>query len=252
MAQSITVNGNTYNDSPYDASTNPSGLANGGWRVNSKFITMLLDTLVDATTTMRTTSVTSLTIGTGSIGPLTLDQDVPFTAGDFVLISDTVAPTTNWMVGQITNRTDDDITVNVTKIAGTGTLSSWTVHLSAPPGEIGATGPAGTNGTNGIDGTDYWSATTFANFAVTPYTAAHKDRVLTDTSGGAITVTLPASPSSGDRVLVQDVSGDAATNTLTIGRNGQTIDGDAADFTINVNYFGTGLEFDGTTWRFFA
>ncbi len=148
MAKSITVNGNTYNDSPYDASTNPNGLANGGWRVNSKFITMLLDTLADSTTTMRTTSTTSLTIGTGSIGPLTLAQDIPFAAGDFVLITDTVAPTTNWMTGQITGRTNNDITIDVTRTAGSGTLAAWTVQLSAPPGATGATGPAGADGAN--------------------------------------------------------------------------------------------------------
>ncbi len=140
MATSITVNGNTYNDGPYNESTNPNGLANGGWRVNSKFIMMLLDTLADATATMRTTSTTSLTISTGSVGPLTLAQDIPFAAGDFVMITDIAAPTTNWMQGQITNRTSNDITVDVTHTAGSGTLSSWTVQISAPPGESGAAG----------------------------------------------------------------------------------------------------------------
>lgn len=150
MATSITVNGNTYNDGPYDASTNPNGLANGGWRVNSKFIGMLLDTIADATTTLRTTSSTSLTVGTGSIGPLTLAQDLPFAEGDFVLITDAAAPATNWMSGQITNRTSNDITVNVTHMAGSGTLSAWTVQISAPPGETGATGSAGADG-QGLD-----------------------------------------------------------------------------------------------------
>lgn len=150
MATSITVNGSTYNDGPYDASTNPNGLANGGWRVNSKFITMLLDTLADATTTLRTTSSASLTIGTGPTSPFTLAQDVPFAAGDFVLITDTSAPATNWMAGQITDRTNDDLTVNVTLTAGSGTLSSWTVQISAPPGETGNTGAAGADG-QGLD-----------------------------------------------------------------------------------------------------
>lgn len=215
MAQSITVNGNTYNDSPYDAATNPNGLANGGWRVNSKFITMLLDTLADTTTLSRTTSTTSLTIGTGSIGPLTLFQDVPLSVGDFVLISDSAAPTTNWMVGQITTRTDNDITVNVTKTEGSGTLSSWTVHLSAYPGDVGATGPAGADG---VDGADYWNVPVTVNNGNaapgTPYALADKDIAFIDPSSGPVEVQLPTTVSA--RLSFVFMSDPDDTNLLRI------------------------------------
>ncbi len=227
MATSITVNGNTYNDGPYDAATNPNGLANGGWRIDSKFIAMLLDTLADATATLRTTSTTSLTIGTGSVGPITLAQDLPFDVGDFVLVTDTAAPTTNWMVGQITVRTSNDITVNVTKTAGGGTLASWTVQISAPPGETGATGPAGTDGTNNF----IWQGVIASN-----RTFADDDFAVMDCTAAARDATFPASPAPGDKVKIGKIGNGGVVNVL---RNGANINGAAADETLPAEEIGT-------------
>ena len=46
-----------------------------------------------------------------------------------------------------------------------------------------------------------------------------------NTTAGAINVTLPTSPSAGDIVAVADYAGTAATNNITIGRNGSNIEG---------------------------
>jgi hypothetical protein len=54
-----------------------------------------------------------------------------------------------------------------------------------------------------------------------------------DVSGGAFTLTLPASPNEQDYVIA-DVSSDAPSNNLTVARNGETIEGDAADFTVDL------------------
>jgi hypothetical protein len=53
-----------------------------------------------------------------------------------------------------------------------------------------------------------------------------------NTAGGAVTVTLPASPSAGNIVSVSDYNGTAGTNNITIARNGSNINGDALDFEI--------------------
>jgi hypothetical protein len=63
------------------------------------------------------------------------------------------------------------------------------------------------------------------------YTALSGDLVLADSSGGVITVNLPASPEAGDRVLFQDSKQNWSTNNLTVGRNGSNIDGSASDYT---------------------
>jgi len=53
-----------------------------------------------------------------------------------------------------------------------------------------------------------------------------------NTTGGAITVNLPASPSAGDIMAVADYAGTADTNAITVGRNGSNINGAAADLDV--------------------
>ena len=55
------------------------------------------------------------------------------------------------------------------------------------------------------------------------------DYVLVDTSGGAVTVTLPATPSLGDTIRLVDGSGSFSTNNLTISPNGEKIAGATGD-----------------------
>ena len=64
------------------------------------------------------------------------------------------------------------------------------------------------------------------------FTATNGDGFFVDSSSGAITVTLPASPSAGNIVSVSDYNGSAATNAITIARNGSNINGDAANYGI--------------------
>ena len=66
------------------------------------------------------------------------------------------------------------------------------------------------------------------------FTAVSGEGYFVDTSGGAVTMNLPSSPSAGNIVAVKDYSGDFSTNNLTIGRGGSPINGgSAADVTIN-------------------
>lgn len=86
----------------------------------------------------------------------------------------------------------------------------------------------------------------------TSYTAANNDGVLADTSGGAFTVTLPASPSVGAVVIVADPTGDWGTNNLTVGRNGSTIGGLAENLVCNISSVSVQFVYDGTTWAVYA
>lgn len=80
------------------------------------------------------------------------------------------------------------------------------------------------------------------------YTASVQDGVQTNTTSGAFTVTLPASPAAGDQVVVVDSAGTWATNNLTIGRNGSTIEGLAENLVCNISGVSVQLIYSGTTW----
>lgn len=71
---------------------------------------------------------------------------------------------------------------------------------------------------------------------------------LTDTSGGAFTISLPSSPSSGDFVIVKDSTGDANGNNVTVDTaDAATIDG-SASIIINSNFQSSIFVSNGTNW----
>ena len=65
------------------------------------------------------------------------------------------------------------------------------------------------------------------------FTAVSGEGYFCNTTGGAFTVTLPASPSVGDIVAVKDYASTFNTNFLTIGRNSSNIEGLASDKILN-------------------
>jgi hypothetical protein len=82
----------------------------------------------------------------------------------------------------------------------------------------------------------------------TNYTAVDKEIVLADTTGGAFTITLPASPAVGSTVTIAD-AGNWETHNLTVARNGSTIEGAAANLTLSTAGVMVDFIFDGTTWQ---
>jgi len=68
-----------------------------------------------------------------------------------------------------------------------------------------------------------------------------------NTTGNAITATLPASPTIGDEISFVDYAGTFDTYNLTVGRNSENIQGAAADLTVATERAGFTLVFtDGT------
>ena len=75
------------------------------------------------------------------------------------------------------------------------------------------------------------------------YTASDGDNIFVDTSGTAVTITLPASPSIGNQVKIIDSHGTSGTNNITVARNGSKIQGATSDLTISTNRAGISLVF---------
>ena len=119
-------------------------------------------------------------------------------------------------------------------------------------GECGATVQLATGATQtgfGRTGTVDWCTTA----KTSPFTAVSGDGYFINTSGGAVTVTLPASPSAGDIVAIKDYAGTwgDACKAVTIGRNSSKLDGTCANSTRDIDNESLTLVYvDGTQgWK---
>ena len=86
----------------------------------------------------------------------------------------------------------------------------------------------------------------------TTYTAVDGDYILGNTSGGAFTITLPATPSAGNQVIIADATDNWETANLTVARNGTTIESVAEDLILNVSGVKVTFVYTGTTWQIYT
>jgi hypothetical protein len=93
-----------------------------------------------------------------------------------------------------------------------------------------------------VSGGEQWQTVKTADF-----TAVAGEGYFINTTSAVVTMTLPASPSQGDFVTFIDYAGTFDTNSLTIGRNSQPIQGSATDLTVSVERAANTLVYtDGT------
>jgi hypothetical protein len=106
--------------------------------------------------------------------------------------------------------------------------------------------PAGATLTNNGTASGFasiaWQSVKTASF-----TAIIGEGYFVDTTSGAITVTLPASPSIGDFVTIKDYAKTFDTNNCTIGRNGSKIGGKDIDSVLTTEGIGLTLVFIDST-----
>ena len=78
-------------------------------------------------------------------------------------------------------------------------------------------------------------------------------QLLVNTNGGGVTITLPASPSTGDMVTFVDQGYDFDSNALVVGRNSSNIANAASNLTVNTQGAAFTLVFSGdatTGWTY--
>jgi hypothetical protein len=95
----------------------------------------------------------------------------------------------------------------------------------------------------GRTGTVDWCTTA----KTSPFTGVSGKGYFIDTSSGAVTVTLPASPTAGDIIAVADYAKSFDNNSLTIGRNGSKIAGTCVDATVSTEGISTTLVYVDST-----
>ena len=104
-----------------------------------------------------------------------------------------------------------------------------------------------TNGSGQLSFVDNSGGTSWVAVKTSDFTAVGGEGYFVNTTSGAVTVTLPTSPSLGDEVSVVDYAGTADTNNITISRNSHKIQGDTADLTISVERAGFTLVYVDAT-----
>ena len=101
------------------------------------------------------------------------------------------------------------------------------------------------------DGTNWYEIQTQGSDWLTKtgtYTAFAGDKIFENTTGGAFTITLPASPNVGDEVRFVDLANHFDTNNLTVGRNSEKIDGATSDLTVATEGAAFALVYSGSTY----
>lgn len=133
---------------------------------------------------------------------------------------------------------------NAGKIRFNCESNSHGVTLVGPPHSASATYtlelPNATGAANTYLQTDGSGKLSFAGAIPAPtltgtnLTATSKQFIVA--TAGSITITLPASPSAGDFVVIKDGTGAAATTNFTVARNGSNIASSASDLTFDKNF----------------
>ncbi len=85
------------------------------------------------------------------------------------------------------------------------------------------------------------------NASSTNVNASAGDKLFIDVSSGTVQVTLPAGPSMGDEIRIIDGEGNAATNNITVARNGSKIQAGDSDFIIDFDRAGLGFVYYNAT-----
>jgi len=159
-------------------------------------------------------------------------------AGDSVTVTAGVPVTVN-----------GDLKSNALKAVDGGSIISQcgtTITLGASGDTINLAAGASQTGF-GRTGTVNWDTTA----KTAAFTAVSGNGYFVNTTSGAITVTMPATPSAGDIVGIKDYAGTFATNNVTVGRNGSLIDGAATDATLSTKQLSVFFVYvDGTQgWK---
>jgi hypothetical protein len=151
-----------------------------------------------------------------------------------------------------TLKLEDDTGGEFVGLKANATTTSYTLTLPPTDGTCGQT--LTTDGSGNLSFADAgggavsWQT---GSIKTATFTAVAGEGYFANTSAGAFTMNLPASPSAGDIVGVKDYAGTFSSNNLTIGRNSSLIDANTNDVTLSdVSESITFIYIDGTQgWK---
>ena len=150
------------------------------------------------------------------------DNNIINESGDVITVGaagDTVAVAGNIVKSNALQASDGGNLVN---------QSGTTITLGASGDTVSLASGASQSGFGRAGSVDWQTSIKTGDF-----TAANGEGYFINTTSGAITMTLPSSPSVGDIVALKDYANTFDTNNLTINRNSQPISGTAANSIVS-------------------
>jgi len=138
---------------------------------------------------------------------------------------------------------------------GSSSLNTITVKTVSGTGvvlPIGSTSLIYSDGTNVSLGLQNKGYVTLDSGTITAYTSTDGDQILANTSSNPITITLPASPSVGEEIVIIDARGTFGSNKVIVSRNGSNINSSASNLDLTTNGQAVTLVFIDATrgWSF--
>ena len=229
-----------------DVAEDPAATVSSGtmYYTDARVDTRIAATNIGSLNNVDTTGVTNNSIlrystGSGSwvisatSDPVVVVGQETITGANGVLTSftmSTVAPTTITAIVSVNGIIQEPTTAY--------TISGSTITFTSPP-------PSGARiGIRALGSGEQGFLIRSADF-----NAVATGRYGVDTSGGIVTATLPASPSAGEAIYFMDAGGAFGSNTFTVDRNGNTINGAASNLAKTTNGESFGLMYTGSTWR---
>ena len=138
---------------------------------------------------------------------------------------------------------DSDNGTNKVTLIGPASTSDITLTLPSSDGDAGQA--LTTDGSGNLSFASAGGAYTAWSVKTGTYTATSGDQLIAN-SGSAFTITLPASPSAGNTVVIHN----AGAGTVTVGRNSEPINSTAEDGTLTTNSSTQLVYVDGTIgWK---
>jgi len=135
MAYPVTLNGRTYTLADFEGQNYVDGLPDA-----------FEDFVTHAGNLYSTTSTTSNSIGTGS-KTFTVESSKPYQVGTPLRITDSAAPSTNWIDAIVTAYSGTTLTVDAVAYAGSGTKTSWNINIGGGGTSYTGTLPVAQGGT---------------------------------------------------------------------------------------------------------
>lgn len=177
------------------------------------------------------TSTTSNAVGTGS-KTWTTQTGLAFRPGSFVEIADTAAPTTNYLIGQVTayDIATGILTATITHTGGSGTKTSWIVVMTGKPGTNGSDATVNlANVETAVGGPVALLTPTIVTESGTSRTLSSTDngKIIRCTSSSPVTITVPNSLAVGFNCAIEQAGSGAVTVTAGSGATARNVDGDS-------------------------